>query len=163
MAAIDVTDLHKHYGSNHAVDGVSFHVDQGEIYALLGENGAGKSTTVEILEGHREPSSGEVSVLGVDPAKADRNFRNRIGIVLQSSGVETEFTVREVIDLYSSAYSNPRSLDEVIGLTGLDEKVDAQVGSLSESSVAPKCSFSTSRLQGSTHQRGVSRGTSSRP
>jgi ABC-2 type transport system ATP-binding protein len=134
MAAIDVTDLHKHYGSNHAVDGVSFHVDQGEV-----------------------------SVLGVDPAKADRNFRNRIGIVLQSSGVETEFTVREVIDLYSSAYSNPRSLDEVIGLTGLDEKVDAQVGSLSESSVAPKCSFSTSRLQGSTHQRGVSRGTSSRP
>ena len=70
-------------------------------------------------------------MLGVDPAKADRNFRNRIGIVLQSSGVETEFTVREVIDLYSSAYSNPRSLDEVIGLTGLDEKVDAQVGSLS--------------------------------
>ena len=98
---------------------------------MLGENGAGKSTTVEILEGHREPSSGEVSVLGVDPAKADRNFRNRIGIVLQSSGVETEFTVREVIDLYSSAYSNPRSLDEVIGLTGLDEKVDARVGSLS--------------------------------
>ena len=131
MAAVDVTDLHKHYGSNHAVDGVSFHVDQGEVYALLGENGAGKSTTVEILEGHREPSSGAVSVLGVDPAKADRQFRDRIGIVLQSSGVETEFTVREVIDLYSSAYSNPRSVDEVVGLTGLDEKVDERVGSLS--------------------------------
>ena len=98
MPAIDVCDLHKHYGDDLAVDGVSFSVAEGEVYALLGHNGAGKSTAVEILEGHRTRSSGSVSVLGFDPAKAKREFRDRIGVVLQTSGVENEFTVREVID-----------------------------------------------------------------
>ncbi len=131
MAIIDVHDLCKHYGANRAVDGVSFRVEQGEVYALLGQNGAGKSTTVEILEGHRRATSGSVSVLGFDPAKAQRDYRDRIGVVLQSSGVENEFTVREVVDLYASAYRSRRTLDEVIGLTGLDAKVDERVGSLS--------------------------------
>jgi ABC-2 type transport system ATP-binding protein len=131
MPVVDVIDLHKHYGSVRAVDGLSFHIDAGEVYALLGENGAGKSTTVEILEGHRTASSGTVDVLGVDPSRAGRDFRDRIGIVLQSSGVEAEFTVREVIELYGGSYRNPRPLDEVVGLVGLDEKVDARVGSLS--------------------------------
>jgi ABC-2 type transport system ATP-binding protein len=131
MPAIDVHDLHKHYGENRAVDGVSFHVDEGEVYALLGHNGAGKSTAVEILEGHREATSGSVSVLGFDPAKAQREYRDRIGVVLQTSGVENEFTVREVVDLYASAYRSRRTLDEVIELTGLEEKVDERVGSLS--------------------------------
>jgi len=131
MAAIEVQDLHKHYGDNHAVDGVSFHVEPGEVYALLGHNGAGKSTAVEILEGHRTVTSGDVSVLGFDPADADREFRDRIGVVLQSSGVENEFTVREAVDLYGSVYRNRRTLDEVIGLVGLDEKVDERIGSLS--------------------------------
>jgi len=131
MPAIDVCDLHKHYGDNLAVDGVSFNVAEGEVYALLGHNGAGKSTAVEILEGHRTRSSGSVSVLGFDPAKAQREFRDRIGVVLQTSGVENEFTVREVIDLYASAYRRRRTLDEVIELAGLEEKVDARVGSLS--------------------------------
>ena len=131
MPAIDVCDLHKHYGDDLAVDGVSFSVAEGEVYALLGHNGAGKSTAVEILEGHRTRSSGSVSVLGFDPAKAKREFRDRIGVVLQTSGVENEFTVREVIDLYASAYRRRRTLDEVIELAGLEEKVDARVGSLS--------------------------------
>lgn len=131
MPAIDVCELHKHYGDNLAVDGVSFNVAEGEVYALLGHNGAGKSTAVEILEGHRTRSSGSVSVLGFDPAKAQREFRDRIGVVLQTSGVENEFTVREVIDLYASAYRRRRTLDEVIELAGLEEKVDARVGSLS--------------------------------
>ena len=131
MAAIDVRDLHKHYGDNRAVDGVSFHVAEGEVYALLGHNGAGKSTAVEILEGHRTMTSGSVSVLGFDPAKAQREFRDRIGVVLQTSGVENEFTVREVIDLYASAYRRRRTLDEVVELAGLEEKVDERVGSLS--------------------------------
>ncbi|MDG1695049.1 MAG: ABC transporter ATP-binding protein [Ilumatobacter sp.] len=131
MPAIDVCDLHKHYGDNLAVDGVSFNVAEGEVYALLGHNGAGKSTAVEILEGHRTRSSGSVSVLGFDPAKAQREFRDRIGVVLQTSGVENEFTVREVIDLYASAYRRRRTLDEVVELAGLEEKVDARVGSLS--------------------------------
>ncbi len=131
MYAIDVRDLRKSYGEVTAVDGLSFHVEVGEVYALLGANGAGKSTAVEILEGHRTATSGDVQVLGVDPADAGREFRDRIGIVLQSSGVESEFTVREVIELYGGCYRNPRPLDEVIGLVGLDEKVDARIGSLS--------------------------------
>ncbi|HUV19533.1 MAG TPA: ABC transporter ATP-binding protein, partial [Ilumatobacteraceae bacterium] len=131
MHAIDVRDLHKSYGDVTAVDGLSFHVEAGEVYALLGANGAGKSTAVEILEGHRTATSGAVEVLGVDPASAGREFRDRIGIVLQSSGVESEFTVREVIELYGGCYRNPRPLDEVIGLVGLDERVDARIGSLS--------------------------------
>lgn len=131
MSIIDVRELRKDYGCVRAVDGLSFHVDAGEVYALLGENGAGKSTAVEILEGHRTASSGAVEVLGVDPARAGRDFRDRIGIVLQSSGVEAEFTVREVVALYSSCYRNPRELDEVVGLVGLDEKVDARINSLS--------------------------------
>ncbi len=131
MAAIEVDDLHKHYGDNHAVDGVSFRVEPGEVYALLGHNGAGKSTAVEILEGHRIATAGSVSVLGFDPAAADREFRDRIGVVLQSSGVENEFTVREAIDLYGSVYRNRRALDEVVGLVGLEAKVDERIGSLS--------------------------------
>ena len=131
MPAIDVNDLHKHYGDNRAVDGVSFHVDEGEVYALLGHNGAGKSTAVEVLEGHRELTAGSVSVLGFDPAKAQREFRDRIGVVLQTSGVENEFTVREVVELYASAYRSRRTLDEVVELAGLEEKVDERVGSLS--------------------------------
>ena len=131
MHAIDVRDLRKSYGAVDAVDGLSFRVEAGEVYALLGANGAGKSTAVEILEGHRTATSGSVEVLGVDPASAGRDFRDRIGIVLQSSGVEAEFTVREVIELYGGCYRNPRPFDEVIGLVGLDEKADARIGSLS--------------------------------
>lgn len=131
MPVVDVSDLHKDYGAVRAVDGLTFHIDAGEVYALLGENGAGKSTAVEILEGHRTATSGSVSVLGVDPSDAGRDFRDRIGIVLQASGVEAEFTVREVIELYGGCYRHPRPLDEVVGLVGLDEKVDERVGSLS--------------------------------
>jgi ABC-2 type transport system ATP-binding protein len=131
MAVVDVRELHKFYGDVHAVDGLTFRIEAGEVYALLGENGAGKSSAVEILEGHRTATSGAIEVLGVDPAHAGRDFRDRIGIVLQSSGVEAEFTVREVIELYGGCYRNPRPLDEVIALVGLDEKVDARIGSLS--------------------------------
>lgn len=130
-AAISVRDLRKHYGSNRAVDGVTFDVRPGEVYALLGHNGAGKSTTVEILEGHRERTSGQVSVLGLDPATAGRELRDRIGIVLQTSGIEPELTVREAIELYGSAYRRRRGVDELVAMVGLEEKVDARIGSLS--------------------------------
>ena len=131
MAAVDVRDLRKDYGAVRAVDGLSFRIEAGEVYALLGANGAGKTTAVEILEGFRSPTSGSVSVLGTDPASAGRDFRDRIGIVLQSSGVESEFTLREVISLYGSCYRNPRPLEEVVALVGLEEKIDARIGSLS--------------------------------
>lgn len=131
MPAIEVQDLRKEYGETLAVDEVTFEVREGEVYALLGENGAGKSTTVEILEGYRTATSGTVQVLGIDPAEADRDFRDRIGIVLQDSGVETEFSVREVIELYGGCYRSSRDVDELVELVGLEEKVDDRIGSLS--------------------------------
>jgi ABC-2 type transport system ATP-binding protein len=131
MSVISVAGLRKTYGATEAVRDLSFEVHEGEVYALLGHNGAGKSTTVEILEGHRQRTSGEISVLGMDPARGGRELRDRIGIVLQSSGIEPELTVREAVLLYGSCYRTPRPLGEVIGLVGLDDKVDARIGSLS--------------------------------
>src|SRR5436190_23608581 len=95
MAAVSVRDLRKDYSGLAAVDGITFEIGEGEVYALLGENGAGKSTTVEILEGHRQRTSGDVTVLGSDPDRPSRELHDRIGIVLQTSGVEHELTVRE--------------------------------------------------------------------
>lgn len=131
MTAIQIRDLRKSYGGQPAVRGVSLGIAEGEVYALLGHNGAGKSTIVEILEGHRSRDGGEVSVLGVDPAAGGRAFRDRIGIVLQTSGVETELTVHEAVDLYGSAYRRRRPVDEVIGLVGLDDKASARIHTLS--------------------------------
>jgi len=131
MSAITISGLHKTYGDTVAVDDLSFEVAEGEVYGLLGHNGAGKSTTIEIMEGHRERTSGDVTVLGIDPAKGGRELRDRIGIVLQTSGTDVELTVRESIELYGSAYRRRRTVDEIVELVGLEEKVDARVGSLS--------------------------------
>ena len=128
---VEVHDLHKHYGDNRAVDGVSFEIRRGEVYALLGENGAGKTTIIETLEGYRTATSGRAEVLGIDPASGGRELRDRIGIVLQTSGIENQFTVREVVELYGSCYRTRRPTAEVIELVGLTEKTDDRVGSLS--------------------------------
>src|SRR5919204_252256 len=92
MPAIEVEDLYKSYGPVQAVKGVSLHVGEGEVFSLLGPNGAGKTTTVEILEGYRTRNSGRVSVLGHDPAEAGPELKQRIGIVLQQTGVEDFLT-----------------------------------------------------------------------
>ena len=131
MTAIQVRGLRKSYGGLAAVRGVSLSIEEGEVYALLGHNGAGKSTIVEILEGHRTRDAGEVSVLGGDPARGGRAFRDRIGIVLQTSGVETELTVREAIELYGTGYRRRRAADEAIALVGLEEKAAARISTLS--------------------------------
>jgi len=131
MTAIAVDGLRKSYGDVQAVDGVSFEVGEGEVYGLLGRNGAGKSTTVEILEGHRTATSGNVSVMGMNPATSGRELRDRIGIVLQSSQVETELTVREALRFYGSCYRRRRDIDDVIEMVGLTEKADERVGTLS--------------------------------
>src|SRR4051812_23388414 len=88
MNAIRVRDLRKTYGETEAVRGISFDVDAGEVFCLLGPNGAGKTTSVEIMEGYRQPDSGIVSVLGHDPARGERALRERVGIVLQQTGVQ---------------------------------------------------------------------------
>src|SRR3972149_2278021 len=129
--AIAVRGLHKSYGDVQAVRGIDLTVDRGEVFALLGPNGAGKTTAVEILEGYRERSAGEVDVLGHDPAKRSRAMRERIGIVLQSTGVDPYLTVRETIRLYAGYYPSPRDPDEVIELVDLAEKRDVRVIRLS--------------------------------
>jgi ABC-2 type transport system ATP-binding protein len=129
--AINVTGLRKRYGELEAVRGIDFEVAEGECFALLGPNGAGKTTTVEILEGYRDRDAGEVEVLGLDPRRGGRDLRERIGIVLQSSGHFRELTVREVLELFGGYYPRPRATGEVIDLVGLGEKAGARVKTLS--------------------------------
>ena len=130
-AVITVRGLRKSYGAVDAVRGVDLDVAQGEVYALLGPNGAGKTTTVEILEGHRRRDGGEVEVLGHDPARNERAFKQRIGIVLQTTGVEPYLTVRETVELFRGYYPAPRPLDEVLEVVGLNDERDTRVRRLS--------------------------------
>jgi ABC-2 type transport system ATP-binding protein len=130
--AVSVRGLRKSYdGVVQALDGVDLDVRRGEVLALLGPNGAGKTTLVEILEGHRTADAGDVSVLGHDPARRERAFRARIGIVLQEDGIDQSLTAREVVDLYSAAYPNPRPAAEVLDLVGLGDRPDVRVAALS--------------------------------
>ena len=129
--AIDVRGLVKRYGNLVAVNGIDLHVDHGEVFALLGPNGAGKTTTVEILEGYRTRDGGEASVLDHDPAKGEKYLKDRIGIVLQSTGVDAFLTVRETIEMYAGFYPQRLATAEVIEVVGLSEKADARVRNLS--------------------------------
>jgi ABC-type branched-subunit amino acid transport system ATPase component len=131
MATISVQGLRKNYGTVRAVDELSFEVAEGELCALLGPNGAGKTTTVEILEGHRTADAGRVRVLGFDPAAGQRDFRERIGIVLQEAGFDEEQTVRELVEMYAGLYPRQADAGQLIALVGLDEKADARVKTLS--------------------------------
>jgi ABC-2 type transport system ATP-binding protein len=128
---ISVRGLRKAYGDVEAVRGIDLEVGAGEVFAFLGPNGAGKTTTVEILEGYRERSAGEVRVLGEDPRHADRAWRERIGIVLQSCRLDPYLTVRESLALYAGYYRAPRPIEETIALVGLEGKADARARSLS--------------------------------
>ena len=131
MTAISVRGLRKLYGPLEAVRGIDFEVAVGEVFGLLGPNGAGKTTTVEILEGYRRRDGGEVEVLGFDPGKAERGFRERIGVVLQSSELWPSLTVREVHSIFAGYYREPRDVDGTIDLVGLGHKRDARVKTLS--------------------------------
>jgi ABC-2 type transport system ATP-binding protein len=131
MTAISVRDLRKSYGALEAVRGISFEVERGEVFGLLGPNGAGKTTTVEILEGYRKRDAGEVTVLGHDPDRPGREFRQQIGVVLQQSELWPNLTVRETHRAFAGYYERPRDVDEVIELVGLGEKRDARVKTLS--------------------------------
>jgi ABC-2 type transport system ATP-binding protein len=131
LTAIAVSDLRKSYGSFEALRGVSFEVAAGEVFGLLGPNGAGKTTTVEILEGYRKPDAGTVSVLGVDPQRGGRAFRERIGVVLQSSELWPSLTVHETHALFAGYYEHARDVDEVIQLVGLAAQRNARVKTLS--------------------------------
>lgn len=129
--AIEVRDLRRSYDDVDALRGISFEVARGEVFCLLGPNGAGKTTTVEILEGYRSRSGGEARVLGIDPASGSRELRDRLGIVLQSCGVQTELTVTELIEMYGRYYARRRPADELIELVDLGAKRDVRAKNLS--------------------------------
>jgi ABC-2 type transport system ATP-binding protein len=129
--AVRVRGLRKTYQGKTAVDGIDLDIERGEVFALLGPNGAGKTTTVEILEGHRDRNGGDVSVLGVDPARANRAWRARIGIVPQSDLATGELTVREMVTQYSAFYPNSRDPDEVIAAAGLTPQAGTRLRRLS--------------------------------
>jgi ABC-2 type transport system ATP-binding protein len=121
-SVVSVRDLRKSYGSFVGLDGVTFDIARGETFALLGPNGAGKSTTIEILEGYRDRTSGEASVLGIDPHHGGVAWKARLGIVLQDTGEQGNVTVREQLSEFARYYANPRDVDEVIAAVGLEQK-----------------------------------------
>jgi ABC-2 type transport system ATP-binding protein len=139
MPALAVHDLRMRYGTRDVLAGVSFTAKRGEVLALLGPNGAGKTTTIEILEGFRMPSAGEVSVLGIDPARGDENWRARVGVVLQSWRDHGRWRVRELLAYLARFYapfatadvSRPWDVDELIALIGLSEQAHARLLTLS--------------------------------
>ena len=128
---IGVRGLRRSYDGLEAVRGIDLDVARGEVFALLGPNGAGKTTTTEILEGYRPRTAGDVTVLGVDPAVAGRSMRERIGIVLQASGVDPYLTARETVAMYAACFRAPRAVDEVLALVELTPQRDVRVGRLS--------------------------------
>jgi len=130
-AAISVRDLRKTYGKFTALDGVTFDIQRGETFALLGPNGAGKSTTIEILEGYRDRTSGDASVLGVDPGKGGLDWKAQLGIVLQSTGESGAVTVREQLAHFAGFYPNPRDVEQVIAAVGLEAKASTLIRKLS--------------------------------
>ena len=133
-AAIEVRGLVKKYANKTAVAGIDLTVEQGEIFALLGPNGAGKTTTVEILEGYRSANSGDIKVLGFNPAtkgSAGQKWRNRIGIVLQSASDAADLSVIETVSHFANYYENPKDIDQVINDVGLTEKINSKVHQLS--------------------------------
>jgi len=131
MSAVSVQELRKTYGSHEAVRGIDFRIEAGEVFGLLGPNGAGKTTTVEILEGYRTRDGGTVEVLGQDPQRAGRDWRDRIGVVLQSSAMYPNLSVIESLELFAGYYRDPLDVDQVVGLVGLEEKRSDRVRTLS--------------------------------
>ena len=124
LPAIEVDGLRKSYGGRAVLRGLSFHVGRGEIFALLGPNGAGKTTTVETIEGYRQADGGNVRVLGVDPARAGRDHRARIGLMLQGGGgIDPRMTAREVLELHGRFHASPRPTDELLAEVGLGADV----------------------------------------
>ena len=128
---IEVSGLRMSYDGFEAVRGIDLTLRRGEIFAFLGPNGAGKTTTVEILEGHRKRTAGNIRVLPEDPEHADRDWRARVGVVLQTSRVEPELTVRECLELYAGYYPSPRPVQETMDLVGLERRAEVRGGLLS--------------------------------
>lgn len=131
LYAIETNKLTKKYGNSLAVNEVTLSVNEGEVFALLGPNGAGKTTTVEMLEGHRTKTSGDIKVLGMDPSEYSASFRSKVGIVLQETGIEQYLTASEILEQFTNFYESPKSVPELLDMTGLTEEKDKRVKRLS--------------------------------
>jgi ABC-2 type transport system ATP-binding protein len=131
VSAVSVRALRKSYDADEVLHGIAFEIEAGEVFGLLGPNGAGKTTTVEILEGYRKRDGGDVAVLGTDPQRAGREWRERVGVVLQSSQLWPNLTVHETLAMFAGYYERPRDVDEVVVLVGLADKRNARVKTLS--------------------------------
>jgi len=131
MAIIEVDGLVKRYGGHTAVDGVSFAVEQGEIFGILGPNGAGKTTTVECVEGLRRPDAGDIRVCGIDPRRDTGELKELLGAQLQESELPDKLRVGEALELYSSFYREPADWPRLLDVLGLAGKRDTQFRRLS--------------------------------
>ncbi|GAT83643.1 sulfate ABC transporter ATPase [Streptomyces sp. F-3] len=131
MPVIEVTDLRKSYGGRPVVDGVSFTVEEGEIFGILGPNGAGKTTTVECVEGLRVPDAGRVRVAGLDPVADHEEVTRVLGAQLQRSELQDALTVREALELYSSFHPRPADWRPLAERLGLAPKLTTRFGRLS--------------------------------
>lgn len=131
MSAISVSQLCKSYDGRQAVNELSFEVQKGETFALLGPNGAGKTTTIEILEGYRKPDSGSISVLGLNPQTEGAELKRRTGLVLQTTALEPELTIKETITAFARLYRNPREVGSVLEDVNLAHLQTNRVGNLS--------------------------------
>jgi ABC-2 type transport system ATP-binding protein len=131
MSAVVVERLSKRYGETVALRDVSFEVPAGQVVALLGPNGAGKTTTIEILEGYQAPSGGGARVLGAEPLRAGRAWRARIGLVLQSTSLDAQLTIREALRAHARLFPRPRAVGEVLELIDLRAEADTRIGRLS--------------------------------
>lgn len=129
--AITVTDLTRSYSGFTAVRGISFDVAAGEVFGLLGTNGAGKTSTLEILEGLASPTSGEVRILGLDPVADRGDLRPDLGIMLQTGGLPKQLSATETLSMWAGTCSTPRPVDEVLADVGLAHRGGVRVASLS--------------------------------
>lgn len=131
MAVIEVEGLVKTYDDRNVVDGVSFEVEQGEIFGIVGPNGAGKTTIVESIEGLRDPDGGSIRVLGLQPITDRLELTQRVGAQLQESRLQDKVRVGEVLDTYTSFYRHPADWRALMERFGLEGKERARYGSLS--------------------------------
>ncbi|MGQ4512475.1 ATP-binding cassette domain-containing protein [Streptomyces sp. DW26H14] len=131
MAIIEVRDLRKAYGGRPVVDGVTFSVEEGEVFGILGPNGAGKTTTVECVEGLRVPDGGSVRVAGLDPIRDHERVTHLLGAQLQESQLQPKLTVREALELYAAFYPHPVDWRPLASRLGLDAKLTTRFAKLS--------------------------------
>ncbi len=128
---IQVENPVKHFGTVHAVDGVSFEVMRGEIFGLLGPNGAGKTTILETIEGLQNPTTGHTVVLGFDTHREGEKVKERIGVQLQAAAYFEQLTLMEILELFAKFYPTRVMPRELLARVNLLDKAKATVGTLS--------------------------------